>query len=148
MRSSTTTPATGWWFSSFNSDGFQYGTVSDIFDYPILASDTTVTVPYAPGLQGLAEFTWDASAPAGFTNSGVFTIGADVYSGDPFAGGVPLPTIDPIEFTAPYSISTAAETQVPEPPTLLLLGVGLACVVAVRQRLRAPERRRTEEQPV
>ena len=60
--------------SSFNSDGFQYGTVSDIFDYPILASDTTVTVPYAPGLQGLAEFTWDATAPAGFTNSGVFTI--------------------------------------------------------------------------
>jgi hypothetical protein len=135
----------GWGYEIFNDDPtdwlvieslspglFEQGTYSELFDYPILAPDTTVTAPYVAGLQGLAEFTWDATAPAGFLNSGIFTIGADLWDGDPFAGG--LPVSDLFTFTAPYNISTAAETQVPEPPTLALLGIGLACIAALRRR--------------
>src|SRR5687767_5006020 len=66
-------PANWLVISSFNSDAFQYGSLNDfIFDYPIVAPGATITMPYLAGLQGLAEFTWDVTAPAGFTNSGAF----------------------------------------------------------------------------
>src|SRR5688572_12626597 len=71
-------PANWLVISSFNSDAFQYGSLNDfIFDYPIVAPGATITMPYLAGLQGLAEFAWDVTAPAGFTNSGAFTIGAE-----------------------------------------------------------------------
>lgn len=120
--------------SSFSSDFFQFGTETDIFDYPILAPGSTVTTPYVAGLQGLAEFTWDATAPAGFTNTGVFTIAAELWDGDPFAGGTFVSSLP--DFTATYSISTAtATTPVPEPGTLVLLLVGAISIVLARRGL-------------
>jgi hypothetical protein len=124
--------------SSFNANLFQFGTLTDILDYPILAPGATVTNSYLPGLQGLAEFTWDATAPPGFTNSGVFTIGAEIWDGDPLLGGVFVSALP--DFTSSYAISTTA-TPVPEPASVLLFGAGLAVVVARRRKSRERERR-------
>jgi hypothetical protein len=122
--------------SSFNSDGFQYGSLNDfLFDYPIVAPGATITMPYLAGLQGLAEFTWDVTAPDGFTNSGAFTIGAEFWDDEPFLGGLFVSTLP--DFTAVYNISTAsAPAPVPEPASLLLVGTGLAGLAAGRRRFR------------
>jgi hypothetical protein len=93
-----------------------------------------VTTPYVVGAPGLAEFTWDASAPAGFTNSGQFMIGAEFWDGDPFLGGSFASTLP--DFTMAYSISTndASPVPTPEPASLILVGTALAGVVAARRR--------------
>jgi hypothetical protein len=124
--------------SGLNSDGFQYGTVNDfIFDYPILAPGATLTTSYLAGIQGLAEFTWDLTAPAGFINSGFFSIGAELWDGDPFAGGQFALAL--ADFTAPYDVSvTRAPAPVPEPATFVLLASGLGFGLLSRRRRSAP----------
>ena len=80
---------------------FAYGTVNDlIFDYPILAPQTSVTQNWLQGSAGLLEFTWDLTAPAGFVNTGVFTIAAELWDADPFLGGQFVESIP--DFTLAY----------------------------------------------
>src|SRR5215472_3610945 len=63
---------------------FQDGTPNLLFDYPALAPGESVTVPFNQAdSTGLAELTWDSSAPFGFTNSGTFALTAQWWSGDP-----------------------------------------------------------------
>lgn len=119
--------------SSLNTDGFQFGTVNDfIFDFPILAPGATLTTAYVAGLQGLAEFTWDLTAPLDFVNSGLFRIGAELWDGDPFAGGQFALTLP--DFTAPYSVGVTQPPSVPEPGSLLLLSAGLGLAALARRR--------------
>ncbi len=118
----TNNSTTLWLVTTFLSAGvFLNGTPNAfVFDFPALAPTTTVTVAYNPaGPTGLFEFTWDASAPLGFVNSGTFDLGADFFSGDPSLGGAFVSSA--VTQSAPYSV-----TAVPEPSTLLLLATGLA----------------------
>ena len=137
----------GWGYSITNSDtsdwlvisglsagSFQYGTPDDsIFDYPILAPLTSVIVPY-DGSNGLFQLTWDTSAPVGFMNLGSFTLNAEYYNGDPFAGG------NFVDFapdkSADYAAIVTAPTPVPEPTTMLLLGSGLVGMLGFRKKLK------------
>jgi hypothetical protein len=66
-----------------NAGIFQFATLDtgDYFDFPLVAPDTTVAVSFvaAGGTgfgDGLAALTWNANAPAGFTNSGDFDLSA------------------------------------------------------------------------
>ena len=113
--------------SNLSTDPFLFATPDgSVFDFPIIAPMTTVSVPY-DGTTGLYQITWDTTATLAFTNSGLFALAADWYDGDPFAGGIliqPAPT----SFAA-YSATVA---DVPEPSTLISLGSCLAAIVVRR----------------
>ncbi len=106
---------------------FLHATPQTIFDFPALAPGASVTVPYnpVPPAAGLYQILWDQHVPAGLVNSGVFTLSAQWWSGDPTSGGS-LIGLAP-DASQPYSASL---TPVPEPGSggvvawsLLLLGV-------------------------
>jgi PEP-CTERM motif len=121
-----------------NADAFLNlnGLPNVLFDFPIVAPLATVSVPYdSIGGLGLYEITWDAAAPAGFVNSGTFTLTGEWWDNNPFNGGNPIdaPTEDE---SAAYSATVSpAVSSVPEPSTLALLCIGLA-MIAFRSRKR------------
>jgi hypothetical protein len=107
---------------------FSLGTPNLVFDFPILAPGSSVTVPFdALALTGLLALTWDASAPLGAVESGNFSLHAEWWNGDPLSGGQ-------FAFSAPslsqaYSATVAA--PIPEPGTSALLGVPLLVASAI-----------------
>lgn len=115
---------------SLDADVFLFATPdASPFDYPSIAPGGTVSVPY-DGLSGLFQLTWDAGAPVGFLNTGLFTAGADWYDGDPFGGGLFLDMAG--SRSTAYSAEVTASVSLPEPSTFLLLMVGGAVLVLVR----------------
>jgi hypothetical protein len=119
--------------TELDSGVFQHGTPDLLFDFPAIASATTVTVPFdvVKGA-GLAELTGDSSAPGGFSNSGNFVLSADWWSGDPLGAGRDL-------FAAPASVqSYVASVATPEPATIALISLPLlACGLLRRKSNRA-----------
>lgn len=113
--------------TNLGADAFFNATADgSLFDYPILAPGATTSVAYDPAAPaGLYQLTWDALAPIGFTNSGLFVLSGEFWAGDPLAGGsfVSLADDQSAFFTASV---TAPATPTPEPGTLLLVGAGLA----------------------
>jgi len=98
------------------ADPFLNGTPDgSLFDYPIVAPNSTVTVPYN-GSAGLYALTWDATAPSGFVNSGTFVLSADWLD----AGGNFLQAA--ADQSATYSATVSA---VPAPAAIWLFGSGL-----------------------
>jgi hypothetical protein len=118
------------------SDPFANGTPdASLFDFPIVAPGATVPLPYDPiAGTGLFALTWNLNAPIGFTNSGVFTLDAEWWTGDPFAGGTFIQTA--VEETAPYSATVSSPSSVPEPSTLFLLAPVLLALLIVQRRVR------------
>lgn len=133
----------GWGYSITNTSGdfwllltdlslgtFSDGVINVLFDAPSIAPLDTVVRSYDPGVAGLAEFTWDPTAPIGSFNSGFFEVTGEFYLGDPSLG-VLVDVADPQR--AAYSVTATGSTPVPEPGTLLLLSVG-AAALAFRRR--------------
>jgi len=127
--------------SDLTSDPFLNGTPNLTFDFPDLGPGATVTVPFslvattgcpAPPC-GLYELTWDTTAPAGFVNSGDFTLSAQWWTGDPLNGGMFI--MDASDSLASYSAMVVG--SVPEPSAVLLLFGGLGAVAfRMRRRVR------------
>lgn len=107
--------STSWLVVTALSAGiFDHGTPNYVFDFPDIAPGASVTASFdAVGLAGLYEFTWDASAPAGFVNSGFFILSAQWWDGDPLAGGNFL--TDALDESAAYSATVLGSPSVPEP---------------------------------
>jgi hypothetical protein len=113
---------------------FLYATPQLLFDFPDLAPGASVTVPYDPITPaGLYQIAWDQNVPAGFVNSGTFTLTAQWWSGDPLAGGKFI--ADAPSVSAAYR-ATPTITAVPEPGTLgltALVGLTVLAVAAGRR---------------
>ncbi|SPQ02049.1 conserved exported hypothetical protein [Candidatus Sulfobium mesophilum] len=111
-----------------NADIFQQGATALIFDFPIVAPGSLLSVPY-DGFNGLYQLTWDLSAPIGFVNSGTFTLSAEYWNGDPLTGGTFIESAQ--DRSSPYKA-----TVIPEPSTFLLLGAGLAGMGLLRRKFK------------
>jgi PEP-CTERM motif-containing protein len=138
----TNASATDWLvLTGLNHDPFVDATPdASLFDFPILAPGATQSVAYdGASLLGLFQITWDQLAPAGFVNSGVFVVSAELWDADPLQGGNML-SVAPDRSAAYSATVTAAPTPVPEPGTLLLFGLG-AMAVGRRLLVRVPFRR-------
>ena len=111
------------WFATtnLNTDSFSNGTPTLLFDFPILAPGDAVTEPFdSVNSIGLFELLWDASAPAGFVNSGNFTLSGEWWEGDPLNGGSFIATAPDIALA--YSATVTGSTSAtPEPSGLALL---------------------------
>ena len=134
---------TGLWLevTGLTADPFQHATAdASPFDFPILAPFTTLRVPYNPAaFAGLFQITWDPTAPAGFTNAGVFTLSSAFWDADPLAGGNFLAFAQ--DQTASYTATVVA--SVPEANALLLTMSALAAAGMLRPRgRRCADRRR------
>jgi hypothetical protein len=127
--------ATEWLLlSSVGADPFLHGVPDgSIFDLPILGPGALITTAYVPGTSGLFEFTWDLTAPIGFTNSGTFFVSAEWWDGDPFGGGNFLRFAT--DQRAAYSAMVTPYSAVPEPGVLLLVLTGLAGIAWRRKHL-------------
>jgi hypothetical protein len=123
--------------SNVSAGVFEHGTITDplaIFDFPIVAAGSSLLREYVTGVQGLYEFTWDADAPAGFVNSGVFIVSAELWDNDPVTGGQFFAALP--DFVLPYEVRVPVPppTTVPESSTLLLFSSGIVIAGWSRRR--------------
>jgi len=126
----TNNSATDWLNTiGINADLLSHAFANALFDFPILAPGTTVSVPY-DGLNGfgLYELTWDPDAPPRFVNTGNFDLTVEWWDGDPLGGGNLLQS--DVHSLAPYSATVEATNTnaVSEPSTLLSLATGLGAL--------------------
>ena len=111
-----------------SADSFLHATPNAfVFDFPIVGPNASVTTFYSPGLAGLYELTWDATAPVGFVNSGTFLLNADWC--DAAGGCLAAPGA-----MANYTATVSPAAAVPEPTTLVLLLTGIAGIALRRHR--------------
>lgn len=125
-----------WLFPLFLDAGlFQNGTAFSLFDFPILAPNQSVTLPFNAALsQGLYQLQWDPGAPLGSINSGVFTLTADFYDGDPLNGGTSL--FLESEREAAYTAEVGDSAEVPEPAGIAWMAIFALVVLAGLKRIR------------
>lgn len=117
--------------TALNADAFLYGSPNSVFDFPVLNPGAELIANFDPSIPaGLYEFTWDASAPSGATNTGDFTLSAQWWTGDPLMGGVFLANADTL--SVPYSVSLFT----PEPESLGLILIAFAFLCLQWQEIR------------
>lgn len=139
----------GWGYSIINNSSSEWLVTADLtsspfangtadaspFDFPVIPPGATASEEYDPARNvGLYALLWSSSAPVGFVNSGVFTLSAEWWSGDPSTEGNFLQDApdETAAFTATVT-SPAAPSTIPEPApiTYIIVAaiVGFACVL-------------------
>jgi hypothetical protein len=130
---------------SLSSDPFLGGTPNQIFDFPAVDPDSSVTLNFSLTATascafppcGLYELTWDSMAPQGLTTGGTFTIASDFFSAQPGTPGATDLGPAPDE-NAAYSATVSSTTVIPEPSSLILL---LTCLGVLLLRINRPAAR-------
>jgi hypothetical protein len=129
----TNNSPTQWLFASdvTSSNLFAHGIETNLpFTRPVLAPGTSTLVPYN-GLNGLISLTWDADAPIGFTNVGVFEVEAQWYDGNPDDLANPGNYIgDAGTRQSPYTATVSSPVPY-EPSTGLLIGIGAFALIGL-----------------
>lgn len=132
------------WLVTTGLDGgaFQHGTPNSIFDFPDVGPGQTVTVPFNAGTSaGLYQLIWDASAPAGFVNSGRFLLDAEWWDGNPQNPGSSMVSTPP---TATQFYTATVSSPVPEPGTAGVLALSMLLFLVIRTVRRRKELRRLQ----
>ena len=142
------TNTTSNWLETSNvaADIFTNGTPSVIFDFPVIAPGATVTEAFSKTVTaacpvpncGLFQFTWNAGAPAGATNSGTFSISSEYFGTNPLTDPNALDLGPSPDATAAYTVSLAGPA-IPEPSTTVLLSLGGLLMVCGALRRRVSE---------
>jgi hypothetical protein len=124
------------WFvpTTLNASSLSIGSPdASYFDFPILAPGASANAAFDAllhaGLYGLQIFPF---ALAGQSDSGLFTLSGEWWSGDPLAGGTFLQAADGVQ--AAFLVTVAAEA-LPLPGSLPLLVLGMVLLLW-RQRRR------------
>lgn len=114
------------WFvpTQLNASSFSIGSPdASYFDFPLLAPGASVDAAFDAllhtGLYGVQLFPF---ALAGQSDSGIFTLSGEWWSGDPLAGGTFLQASDAVQASLLLTVGAAA---LPLPGSLPLLVCGL-----------------------
>lgn len=135
---------TGWGYAITNStefwlvplglsnSGVVNGSLTDIFDYPVVDPGQTINQDYAfnppagfGNSLGLYEYTLPNGAPAGFIESGTFILTYQLYTDNPDLNPAAAPIGDAVRINAPFTVAIEP-AAVPEPGTAGILGLGSA----------------------
>jgi hypothetical protein len=121
--------------SDLQAGTFLDGSPNSVFDFPDLGPGQSVTVPFDPVAgTGLYEFTWEGSAPIGFTNTGAFELDAQWWSGDPLNGGIYVADAPATNINYSAVVTSAVVTSpVPEPSSWILIVIVLGMLSLVRR---------------
>ena len=143
----TNKSATDWlMLTTLTAGTFDHGTPIILFDYPIVAPDTTVSQTFDPSLlTGVYELTWDSTAPVGFVNSGVFDVRGEWWTGNPLdpLADATFSSVAP-DKTAAYSATVTGAPVVPEPATGLVLSLAAAFMLLHKTKQKDGPKRRGE----
>jgi hypothetical protein len=121
--------------TALSPSSFSFATPdSSLFDFPIVAAAGTASQPFdAVAGTGLLGALISPFAVAGQLETGTFTLFAEWWSGDPFAGGTFLRDADPAEVGFSLLVRVAVA---PEPSSALLVAIALASCLAGRAAAR------------
>jgi hypothetical protein len=144
---------TAYWVVSFGlaNSGIVNGSITDIFDYPVVDPGQTVAQNYAfnpPGgfgnSVGLFEYSVPTEAPAGFVESGTFTFTYQLFTANPDLNPMALSVGNTVDQSAPFSATISSPiSTVPEPGTVGLFCIGASLLIACRG-VRGGSRRRVQ----
>jgi hypothetical protein len=118
-----------------SQSGVVYGTLVDIFDYPVVDPGQTILQPYTfntPGgwgnSLGLFEYSMPADVPIGLIQSGLFVFSYQLYDANPDLDPNAIPIGDPTSIVSSFEVTSTNDTstnELPEPATFIPVVVAL-----------------------
>ena len=125
-----------------SDSGVLYGSLTDIFDYPIVDPGQTAYQSYAfnaPGgfgnSLGLFEYTAPADLPPGLEQTGTFTLTYQLFDANPDLGNA-SPIGDPQSATVNFDLVDGPQQAVPEPGAAGLIALAIGALLFARRYAR------------
>jgi len=118
---------------------FNYETLSPVGTFTDLFT-TLGLISIGPGqsVPGIGQYDIDPPATPGFVSAGQLVLTFDVFSRDPVTDLLFDPEADYLSsgsLSAPVSVTILSDTGVPEPSTLVSLGLGALVLMLMKRRI-------------